>query len=116
MRKQHSIGLESICSKAQLGEDKILQYQYKINKYRRDCGCALGGVFLIVGAAFFTAYVVVTRYYRLQAIPIGLGIIFGSAIAGKIIGIGTARIKLFYLLRLLRARTIASKPNQDHYV
>lgn len=84
-----------------LNEKDILIYQRKIDKYRKDCGCALGGVFLVTATLLYTVYVITSRSYNLHAVLVGFGVVFASAVSGKLIGIGIARIKLIFLCKLI---------------
>ena len=89
-------------------------YLEKISKYKFECGCKLGAIFTPtlkfgckLGAIFFTVtlimFIGIEFYIWLNPeIPInhtkinliGPVIIFTSAILGKLIGIGLAKIKL----------------------
>ena len=111
-----SNGTKFILPGIQFSEQELLTYQLRINKYRRECGCGIGGVFLVVGASLFTMYAVVTHFYWLRAFPIGLGMTFASAMLGKTIGIGIARTKLIFLQRFLRKRAAISNANRREHV
>ena len=71
-----------------------LIYQDKMSKYRDDCGCALGGVFLIVSFVCYGGYVVSLHIYTFRSLFIGIAVVFASAISGKMIGIAIARVRL----------------------
>ena len=75
-------------------------YLEKISKYKFECGCKLGAIFFTVTLIMFIG---IEFYIWLNPeIPInhtkinliGPVIIFTSAILGKLIGIGLAKIKL----------------------
>jgi hypothetical protein len=87
---------------------KLRPYFEKAKSYRQECGCALGGIFLMVALAL----AILDHFYLHQmssaSLPItalrGLAFAFGASILGKAIGIGIARIRLRLIYRTLRIR------------
>jgi len=75
-------------------------YLDKISKYKFECGCKLGAIFFTVTLIIFIGmefYIwsnpeILINHTKMNLI--GLAIIFASAILGKLIGIGLAKIKL----------------------
>lgn len=80
-------------------------YIQKIKKYREECGCALGSFFLLAASIIFFGYVFFVLDWSQQAIfdlsLFGFAFILFSAFAGKVIGIGLARIRLILLYKTL---------------
>jgi hypothetical protein len=73
----------------------------KIIKLRRDCGCSMGGIFLVASFILSLGYLGIIRGFSFRAVLIALGFVFVSAIIGKSIGIGIARIRLSMLCKSL---------------
>lgn len=74
----------------------------KIKKYRNECGCAMGGRFLVA------SIIVTIIYFAIlgdggRSLPrevlISLIFVFFFSLIGKLVGIGIARWKLAALLR-----------------
>ena len=66
----------------------------KIIRYRRDCGCALAAIFFLASASLYTLYLFTRGHFGWRTPFVGIGIALACAIAGKMTGIGIARIKL----------------------
>jgi hypothetical protein len=88
--------------------DKLRPYVEKVKSYRNECGCAMGGVFLIgsllllvVDGLFFNG--IIGGHWLTTALR-GTAFAFGASIAGKATGIGVARIRLALMYRELRIR------------
>ena len=83
-------------------------YLDKISKYKFECGCKLGAIFFAIALIFFIVLEIYLHtiknsldisYSRVNLY--GAIFVFGSALLGKIVGIGTAKIKLKLLLVVL---------------
>jgi VIT1/CCC1 family predicted Fe2+/Mn2+ transporter len=68
-----------------------------------DCGCAMGGAFLVASAVAAAVYLFIFGHFTITAIVVAAAVTFASAMAGKAVGIGTACARLFLLRRQLRA-------------
>lgn len=88
-------------------EEKILLTE-KIRKYRNECGCSMGGKFLVASIIGGTFYFVVVGAGKQGSIFWNgltcLLFIFISAGLGKLTGIGIARLRLSILLRSYKNR------------
>ena len=79
-----------------LSSEEITNWQKTLNDLYTDCGCSAGSLVLITSMAIYFVFILFTK-----GIPnitgydllIGVGIFFGSAGIGKIIGIQLARKK-----------------------
>lgn len=83
-------------------------YLDRAKSYRNDCGCAMGGIFIVGTLAVLLIYGFVYRNYNdghwfLQLI-FAAACLFAAALLGKMTGIGIARLKLIFLGRELRRR------------
>lgn len=87
---------------------EILPSLHKANQYSTDCGCAMGARFLGASFLFFAISFVSAHNFEfvniLKQIGLGLLLIFAASIAGKLVGIGIAKIRLRLLYRQLAAR------------
>ncbi len=84
------------------------QYVDKIKKYRKECGCSMGGLFVIISLAGYVAYTwsvfhEVSLFSAAKIIFTGIVIVFVAGLVGKITGIYLAKIKLLLLYRSLRS-------------
>lgn len=77
------------------------RYAEKIKKYSTECGCRMGAAFLFAaaGISFYWLFFHIgwENIHLLQFTWQGCLFIFSSALLGKALGIGIARIKLFIL-------------------
>jgi hypothetical protein len=82
-------------------------YLAKAKAYGTECGCAWGARFLLVSLGIFIASLFLSRDADVAGsmanIVWGIVFVFASSAAGKLIGIGIARIKLALLYRDLVA-------------
>jgi hypothetical protein len=80
----------------------------KARSYRNECGCAMGGVFLIAALVLVTLdgvffHRLSGRGWFTEALR-GSAVVFGAGIFGKAIGIGFARTRLALVYRTVRIR------------
>jgi hypothetical protein len=81
------------------GKAQLLQ---KAGRLDNECGCLLAGVFLVLSSVIFAFYIASARNMNLPKICLlGICFIFFSAIAGKLLGIGIAKTRLFLMYKLL---------------
>jgi hypothetical protein len=74
----------------------------KAKNLSNECGCFLAGVFLFISIVMFISYVfLMNNINLLKACSIGLLFIFFSAVTGKLLGIGIAKVRLLLLYKLL---------------
>lgn len=88
--------------------DIFHSYVRRAKSYRNECGCAMSGIFLLAASLLLVFDFLWLRgptngglIFQLFA---GAAIIFGSAVIGKLIGMGIARLRLALLYRELRIR------------
>jgi hypothetical protein len=82
------------------------RFARKIEAYKNECGCKLGGIFAVSTIAISILYSLL--FFNPVSVFAGIKMILWSAMAivaaglgGKFIGIGVARIKLMALYREL---------------
>jgi hypothetical protein len=91
--------------------DTLRPYVDRAKSYRNDCGCAAGGFFVAVTIVTLIFYGIAYRGYYVDHWLAGLisaaAYLFGAAFAGKMLGIGLARVRLVLLGHELRRRYAA---------
>ena len=87
------------------------RYLENAKQYSTECGCSLGAKFLATSFGVFMIYVFLSNDFGIASlvkyILLGTVFVFTSGIAGKLIGIGVARIKLVLLYRDLVGKSRA---------
>jgi hypothetical protein len=85
---------------------RLRPYVERAEAYRKDCGCSMGGAFLvgsfglvILDGVLFGGF---ARGSVLTVVLRGAAWVFGATIIGKLVGIGIARFRLTRLYRRLR--------------
>ena len=83
----------------QLNKEYLLE---KTKNLSNECGCLLAGIFLVISMIILISYVfLMSNINLLKTISIGLLFIFISAVIGKLLGIGIAKVRLLLLYKLL---------------
>jgi hypothetical protein len=83
---------------------------YKVSAQKRaatfdhECGCAIGGTFLIAAAVLAAGYLLLNQHVTIGTLLAAAGFVFAAAIAGKLIGILVARIRMRLLHREVSVR------------
>lgn len=88
---------------ANIGNDKTF-YLEKINKYKQECGCSLGAIFMMSAVVVFSVHTFLIDWDNLDLLKLSLFgppfILLFTAV-GKFAGIGIARFKLKLLYEYL---------------
>ena len=88
--------------------ENLRPYVEKAKSYRNECGCELGGVFLVGALAFLLFDIIFIHRISgggwLAGTLHGSAFVLGTSILGKAIGIGVARMRLAMVYRGLRNR------------
>jgi hypothetical protein len=88
--------------------EKLRPYVEKAKSYRNECGCAMGGIFLIGALALLIldglSFHGISGGGWLARALCGSAFVFGASILGKAIGIGVARMRLALVYRKVRIR------------
>lgn len=107
MKHSHSI-LDYLLQTRPDKREELLPYVAKVKQYSNECGCSLGGKFL--GAAFLLCalrfLLAGPAAFRNPARQFLFAIlfVFFASMAGKLIGIGLAKLRLAHLHRQLIQR------------
>lgn len=92
--------------------EALLPYVERAKRYRNDCGCAMSGAFLIAAILAVAAWTLrhggVGRPGPLAGLALAVAFVFGAGVAGKLLGVGVARLRLALLYRALRGPRMGS--------
>jgi hypothetical protein len=90
--------------------------QTRMTRYNRDCGCAMGGVFMVTTLLTTTVYIAVTARFAIGIIGVGIGFVMVSSLLGKAFGLVVASIRLGLLRRSLSRRARGTWGESHVYV
>ena len=82
-------------------------------RYNRECGCSLGGVFMVVAFLAAISYIVVTADFSIGAAGTGIAVVLVASLLGKALGLAVASVRLEMLRRSL-SRRVRRLPGDDH--
>lgn len=86
--------------------ERLRPYIDRIKAFSNDCGCAMGAAFMVGALILLFAYGFLLNGFGgshlLAGVLGGIAFVFCASIAGKLTGIGLARIRLGLLRRRLR--------------
>ncbi len=88
--------------------------QGRVARYNRDCGCTLGGVFMVASLLAVIAYIAVTGSLALGVAGAGVALVIVCSVLGKAAGLALASVRLELLRRSLSRR--ARHREEDHRV
>ena len=80
----------------------------RIAALANDCGCTMGGIFLVAATVPAVGYLVLGGRLGIGQIAAAIGFVLLASFVGKGIGLGIARVRLLWLRRALTARLRAS--------
>jgi hypothetical protein len=86
------------------GDSYKASAQKRAAGFDHECGCAMGGIFLIAAAVLAAGYLLLNQHVTIGTLPAAAGFVFASAIAGKLIGLLVARIRISLLHREVSVR------------
>ena len=79
----------------------------KIARLAGECGCAMGGVFLIAASVIAATYSVAVSEPSIRLLLLSAPFVFVGALLGKLTGVMLAVVRLTVLRRRLAARLVA---------
>ena len=89
----------------EIGNAEKSFYKERANKYSKECGCSMGGIFLAVASVLTVFYLCFINF----SIPLLLKAIiflFVFSVTGKIAGILMGRIRLLLLFRYIKQQAL----------
>ena len=106
--KYPQVQLETLLNSLPDRREELLPHVAKVKQYSSECGCSLGGKFLVAALALcvvrFVFFTPVGFSNLLRQFFLAILFIFLSSIVGKFTGIGLAKIRLAGLYRHLNAK------------
>ena len=87
---------------------RLRPYVDRAEAYHHECGCSMGGAFLVGSLGLLMLYAVFFDGFAGSSVLNGVvrasAFVLGATVAGKLTGIGIARIRLALLYRHLRIK------------
>ncbi len=85
------------------GGDSLSELNRRAGRYRTECGCAMGGAFLVAALVGWVAHVIDDGNFDaghvVRQVLVGALVVIACSIAGKGIGIGLARLRYVVVRR-----------------
>jgi hypothetical protein len=91
--------IDELIARMPSGSSEINNIRRRVIAFRNDCGCSMSGAFLIACALSELVYFPLHGVHHVRSILIGIALIIVSALVGKLLGIGVARLRLSLLHR-----------------
>jgi hypothetical protein len=86
--------------------EHLRPYVERAKAHKNECGCTMGGMFLIVAVVVFALDTLLVGIIgggsSLRTALYGSAFVLGSSLVGKAVGMGVARLRLLLLYRKLR--------------
>jgi hypothetical protein len=111
MRRSESV-LDRLLRSLPDEREQLRPYVDRAKALSNECGCAMGGAFMVAALVLVIGYEVVAGWAGPSNVLVRVlrdaAIVFGAGVAGKLTGIGIARVRLVWLYRELRVRYVQS--------
>jgi hypothetical protein len=107
MRRKAAVAIERLLRSFPSEPADAIAIRARVQQYVNECGCATGGIFLIVAGIASPAVLVATRSWHPPSVLWSLFCIAAASIAGKLTGILVALLRLRLLRRRLHRRVLA---------
>ncbi|QEA39653.1 hypothetical protein FGL86_11630 [Pistricoccus aurantiacus] len=79
----------------------------RLDSLREDCGCRFGSIVMLIVTISWVIHTLLMpiagRAWQ-STVAIGLAVLFASALIGKLVGLGLARVRLYLAMRRLHRR------------
>jgi hypothetical protein len=102
-----AFSLEALLAALPDQRERLRPYIDKAHAYSAECGCALGGAFMVAATGALIPYGMLLHGFAGRGVVISVleavGFVFAATIIGKFVGVGIARVRLALLCRRLRA-------------
>jgi hypothetical protein len=99
-----------------LDRSERAEVQRRRARYHRDCGCAMGGAFMVAALLTSAVYIVVTARFAIGVIGAGIGFVIVCSLLGKAFGLLVASVRLGLLRRSLARRARRTREESHVYV
>jgi hypothetical protein len=111
-----SAAIDALVTELALTPSEQAGVKTRMARYNRDCGCAMGGVFLTAALLTCVAYIAVTADFAIGAIGAGIGFVMVSSLLGKAVGLVVASVRLGLLRRWLSRSARRTRGESHVYV
>ena len=111
-----SVAIDALVTELALTPSEQAGVKTRMARYNRDCGCAMGGVFLVAALLTFLVYMAVTAALAIDVIGAGIAFVVVSSLLGKTLGLVVASVRLGMLRRSLSRRARRTSGESHVYV
>ena len=111
-----SVAIDALVTELALTPSEQAGVKTRTARYNRDCGCAMGGVFLVAALVTFLVYMAVTAALAIDVIGAGIAFVVVSSLLGKTLGLVVASVRLGMLRRSLARRARRTSGESHVYV
>ena len=111
-----SVAIDALVTELALTPSEQAGVKTRMARYNRDCGCAMGGVFLVAALVTFLVYMAVTAALAIDVIGAGIAFVVVSSLLGKTLGLVVASVRLGMLRRSLARRARRTSGESHVYV
>lgn len=108
-----SAAVDQLAGQLALESSERSDLQARMARYNRECGCSLGGLFMVAALLAAIAYIVVTADFSISAAGAGIALVIVSSLLGKSLGLAVASVRLELLRRSL-SRRVRRLSGDDH--
>jgi hypothetical protein len=108
-----SVAIDQLVGQLALESSERSDVQARMARYNRECGCSLGGLFMVAALLAAFAYIVVSADFSIGAAGAGIAFVIVSSLLGKALGLAVASVRLEMLRRSL-SRRVRRLPGEDH--
>ena len=114
MRRETAMAIEKLLARFPGEPPDAVSVRARVQRYVNECGCAAGGIFLVVAVPAALAALIVTGSWRLPVALWSLFAVGAAPVAGKLTGIAVAMLRLQLLRRRLQRRVLALEVTDVH--
>jgi hypothetical protein len=111
-----SAAIGELADQLALAPSERADVQTRRARYHRDCGCAMGGAFMVAALLASAVYIGVTARFAVGVIGAGIGFVLVCSMLGKAFGLAVASVRLGLLRRSLARRARRTREESHVYV
>jgi len=111
-----SAAIDELVTQLALTDSERAGVRTRMARYNRDCGCAMGGIFMVAALLASALYIVVTARFTIVTIGAAIGLVLASALLGKVTGLLVASARLGLLRLSLSGRVRRTRSESHVYV
>jgi hypothetical protein len=111
-----SAAIDELAAQLALEPSERADVDVRVARYNRECGCALGGVFMVAAFVAVFAYIAVTGALTIGVFGASIAFVLVSSLLGKVLGLAVASVRLELLRRSLSRRARRLQEESHVYV